>query len=69
MIQELHTQLAAAQGRLDAAEAAGLDHEVDVHRARIDDLIDIAVQYGIDLKPWPEQSPFMFPTAEPGTPT
>lgn len=54
MRQELHIQLTQAQQRLRVAEAEDLEHEVRKHQARIDDLIEIAMRHGIDLKPWPE---------------
>jgi hypothetical protein len=38
-----------------AAERAGLEHQAHLHRSRVDDLIEIALRHGIDLKPWPDQ--------------
>lgn len=48
MIEELQAQLATAQQGLIAAQAAGLEYETPLHRARIDDLIEIAMRSGID---------------------
>jgi hypothetical protein len=55
MIEELNIQLAKARQRLIAAQAAGREHEAQLHQARIDDLIEIAMRHGIDIKPWPDQ--------------
>lgn len=63
MIEELHAQIAVATERMITAEAAGTEREAHMHRARIDDLIEIAVRYGIDLKPWPDHSPLSGPPA------
>ncbi|GAA5150122.1 hypothetical protein GCM10023321_14980 [Pseudonocardia eucalypti] len=55
MIEELRAQLAAAHQHVTVAESAGREHEAQLHRSRIDDLIEIAMRHGIDLKPWPDQ--------------
>lgn len=56
MKEELRAQLVAAQQRKITAECAGMVDEAEQHQGRIDDLIEIAMHHGIDLKPWPEHS-------------
>jgi hypothetical protein len=63
MREELRAQLEAAQRRRIAAERAGMVNEAEQHQARMDDLIEIAMRHGIDLKPWPEHS--LIPSVRP----
>lgn len=52
MTGELRTQIRTVQHKLDLAERAGLPYESQLHRARLDDLVDIAARYGIDVSRW-----------------
>lgn len=65
MIEELHAQIAVATERMITAEAAGEEREAHIHRARIDDLIEIAMRHGIDLKPWPDHPALCWPSWNP----
>jgi hypothetical protein len=56
VIGELHAQIDNSRHNLALATAAGLPHEVHLHRARLQDLIAIATRYGIDVTPWVDAS-------------
>ncbi len=55
MIGELHTQIVTCQHNLALAEQAGLPYEAHLHRARLEDLKDLAARHGIDVSPWIDQ--------------
>jgi hypothetical protein len=56
VIEELRAQITAVQHNLVTAARSGLAREADLHRARLDDLIDIAARHGIDITGWVDQS-------------
>ena len=56
MIGELHTQIATCQHNLALAQQAGLTYEAHLHRARLEDLRDLAARHGIDVSPWIDHS-------------
>ena len=49
VIEELHAQITATQERLAAAIEADDPYEVARHRARLQDLIDMAARHGVDV--------------------
>jgi hypothetical protein len=49
VIEELRAQIDAVRDKLALAEQAGLSYEAILHRARLADLIDIALRHAIDL--------------------
>jgi hypothetical protein len=49
VIEELRAQVEAVRDKIALAERAGLSDEAHLHRARLADLMDIAVRHGIDL--------------------
>jgi hypothetical protein len=56
MIGELHTQIETVQHNLVLAGRAGLRFEVYLHRARLEDLMDIASRHGIDVTAWVDRA-------------
>jgi hypothetical protein len=52
MIGELRTQIDTVQRNLVLACEAGLPYEAHLHRARLQDLIEIAARHGIDTRTW-----------------
>jgi hypothetical protein len=56
VIRELRTQINMVQKNLALANQAGLGYEADLHRARLQDLMDIAARVDIDVTPWVDQS-------------
>ena len=56
MIGELHTQIVTCQHSLALAQQAGLSYEAHLHRARLEDLMDMAARHGIDVSAWIDPS-------------
>jgi hypothetical protein len=56
MIEELQVQITAAQERLAAAIEADQQYEAARHRARLEDLIDMAARHGVDAHAWVDQT-------------
>jgi hypothetical protein len=56
VIEELRTQIEAVQHNLVIADRSGLAREAYLHRARLQDLIDIAARHGIDVTASVDQS-------------
>jgi hypothetical protein len=56
MNKELHAQISTAQHNLALASRAGLPYEAYLHRARLEDLIDMATRHGIDVTEWVDRS-------------
>jgi hypothetical protein len=56
VIGELHTQIVTCQHNLALAQAAGLPYETHLHRARLEDLMDMAARHGIDVSAWIDRS-------------
>ena len=56
VIEELHAQITATQQRLAAAIEADDPYEVARHRARLQDLIDMAARHGVDVHAWVDQT-------------
>lgn len=56
VIEELHTQIEAIQRELVQANRAGRPREAYLHRARLEDLIDMATRHGIDVTAWVDRS-------------
>lgn len=56
MIEELRTQIQKAERKLVIAGQAGLSYEAYLHRARLEDLMDIAERHDIDVSPWVDRS-------------
>lgn len=56
MIEELRIQITAAQERLVAAVDADQPYEAARHRARLEDLIEIAARHDIDVSAWVDQA-------------
>ncbi|WP_345382211.1 hypothetical protein [Pseudonocardia yuanmonensis] len=56
MIEELRIQITAAQERLVAAVEADQPYEAARHRARLEDLIEMAGRHGIDVSAWVDRS-------------
>jgi hypothetical protein len=52
MIAELHDQIAAVQRNLAVATQADMPYEAYLHRARLEDLRDMADRHGIDVSAW-----------------
>jgi hypothetical protein len=52
MIGELHTQIETVQHNLLLASEAGLPYEAHLHRARLQDLMDIAARHNVDVTAW-----------------
>ncbi|MGI5132809.1 hypothetical protein ACQEVB_38840 [Pseudonocardia sp. CA-107938] len=55
MLGELREQTMLARHNLAMARQNGPDHDVDIHQARLDDLLDIAHRHGIDVAAWMDQ--------------
>lgn len=49
---ELRNKVVEAGRTLGVAQRAGHDYEIHLHGARIQDLLDLAVQHGIDTTGW-----------------
>lgn len=49
-------QIQTNQRNLALAEQAGLPYEAHLHRARLEDLVDMAARYGIDVTSWVDRS-------------
>ena len=56
MIEELHVQITATQERLVAAIQADNPYEIARHRARLQDLVDMAARHGVDVHAWVDQT-------------
>ena len=56
MIEELRTQIMAAQERIVAAVEADEPNQAARHRARLEDLIEIADRHDIDVSAWVDQN-------------
>ncbi|MFC4943782.1 hypothetical protein [Pseudonocardia sp. GCM10023141] len=56
MIGELHTQIETVQRNLGLATQAGLPYEATLHRARLEDLVEMAMRHGIDVSAWVDRS-------------
>jgi hypothetical protein len=56
VIEELREQITTTQARLVAAMEADQPYEVARHRARLEDLIDMAVRHGVDVHAWVNQT-------------
>jgi hypothetical protein len=52
MIGELRTQIETVQHNLLLASEAGLPYEAHLHRARLQDLMDIAARHNVDVSAW-----------------
>ena len=52
MLEELQQQITSTQEQLAAALAAGETYDVARHRARLQDLIDLAARHGVDVHTW-----------------
>ena len=52
VIGELRAQIEMAQRGLVLAEQAGLSYEAYLHRARVQDLLEMAARHGIDVSGW-----------------
>jgi hypothetical protein len=55
-VLELRTQIKTVQRNLAVAGEAGLPYEVYLHRARLEELMDMAARRGIDVAPWVDRS-------------
>ncbi len=56
MIGELRAQMEMTQHNLVLAERAGLPYEAYLHRARLEDLMEMAARHGIDVTAWVDRS-------------
>ena len=56
MIEELRVQITATQERLAAAIEADQRYEAARHRARLEDLVDMAARHGFDVHAWVDQT-------------
>jgi hypothetical protein len=56
VIEELQVQITATQERLAAAVENGQQYEATQHRARLEDLIDMAARHGVDVHAWVDQT-------------
>jgi hypothetical protein len=56
VLEELQVQITAAQERILAAIEADDPYEVARHRARLQDLVDMAGRHGIDVHAWVDQT-------------
>lgn len=56
MIRELRGQIETVQGLLLLAERAGMPYAAHLHRARLEDLVDMATRHGIDVSGWVDRS-------------
>ena len=64
MLEELRTQIQAEQANLLAASQEQLPHEAYLHRARLEDLIDLATRHGFDVSGWIDRSLLTAPKAD-----
>jgi hypothetical protein len=62
--EKLRTQIKTVQRNLVLAGEAGLPYEVYLHRARLEDLMDMAARRGIDVATWVDGSQLPFALAE-----
>lgn len=67
VIDELRAQIETAQRGLVAAEQAGLPYEAHLHRARVQDLLEMAARHGIDASGWVADSSLLSAAARPRT--
>jgi hypothetical protein len=56
MRQELKAQITETQERLVAAIEADDPYQVARHRARLQDLVDMAGRHGVDVHAWVDQT-------------
>jgi hypothetical protein len=56
VIGELHTKINKVQRNLRLAGEAGLPYEAYLHRSHLEELMDTAMRYGIDVRPWVDRS-------------
>lgn len=56
MIGKLHTQIESTRHHLALASREGLPYEAYLHRARLEDLMDMAERDGIDVSAWVDRS-------------
>jgi hypothetical protein len=56
VIEELQAQITATQEHLAAAVENGQQYEAARHRARLEDLIDMAGRHGVDVHAWVDQT-------------
>lgn len=66
MIVELHAQIDVVQRNLGIAADAGLPYEAALHRARLEDLMEVASRHGIDVTSWVDSSLLVPPTQTEG---
>jgi len=52
VLEELQQQITSTQEQLVAALEADETHDVARHRARLQDLIDLAARHGVDVHTW-----------------
>ena len=64
--EELQVQITVAQERILAAIEADDPYEVARHRARLQDLVDMAARHGIDVHAWVDQT--LLPGGQPAGP-
>jgi hypothetical protein len=53
---DLECQVASALRMLAVSRAAGLPFEAYLHRAHLEDLIDTAIDQGVDVDAWVDRS-------------
>lgn len=51
-VAELRRGIDAAQRAVSVAEQAGHPHEAHLHRARLQDLLEVAGRHGVDTSSW-----------------
>lgn len=56
MLEELRIQITATQERLVAAVEDDQPYEAARHRARLEDLIEIAARHDIDVSAWVDRT-------------
>jgi len=56
VIEELQVQITATQERLAEAAENGQQYEAARHRARLEDLIDMAGRHGVDVHAWVDRT-------------
>ena len=64
MTEQLRRQIKTVRRNLVLADEAGLPYEVYLHRARLQDLMDIAARRSIDVATWVDGSPLPVTLAE-----
>ena len=52
----LRGQVADVRQKLAVAQLAGLEYEVHLHAARIQDLLDLGARHGIDTSAWVDRA-------------